>query len=365
MPQRATIAVPECQVDLAVQRGGAGPPLLFLPDAQIGAAWLPFHDRLAERVDVIVAEHPGYGGGDAPPWLDRIADLANFYLDALARLDLKRVHLVGAALGGWVAAELATRNTARLASLTLIDPWGSPSRRRRHRPLRHQRRTIGARPLRRAERRRCGGRAHPGARGRRRVLKGKTVTAKLAWQPRLHDPHLAKWPHRIDVLTLIVWGAQDRLLPPAYAAAWQRAIPGRAPGNGAGRRTRAACGAAGRNRRGHHRFHREIEGPRHEDLQLPPDAPTPTPTWPRSTGTAQAWVTFSNKNYDPVKGAELFNDYLDELERADELGFDGVCVNEHHQTAYGMMPVPGVLAGALSPRSRRAGSRSSAAPCRW
>jgi alkanesulfonate monooxygenase SsuD/methylene tetrahydromethanopterin reductase-like flavin-dependent oxidoreductase (luciferase family) len=61
-----------------------------------------------------------------------------------------------------------------------------------------------------------------------------------------------------------------------------------------------------------------------------------------------AWVTYSNSHYDPVKGAELFNQYLDELERADELGFDGVCVNEHHQTAYGMMPVPGVLAGALS-----------------
>ena len=58
-----------------------------------------------------------------------------------------------------------------------------------------------------------------------------------------------------------------------------------------------------------------------------------------------AWVTYSNKYYDPVKGADLYNQYLDQLEKADELGFDGVCVNEHHQTAYGMMPVPGVLAG--------------------
>jgi alkanesulfonate monooxygenase SsuD/methylene tetrahydromethanopterin reductase-like flavin-dependent oxidoreductase (luciferase family) len=66
-----------------------------------------------------------------------------------------------------------------------------------------------------------------------------------------------------------------------------------------------------------------------------------------------AWVTYSNSHYDPVKGAELFNQYLDELEKADELGFDGVCVNEHHQTAYGMMPVPGVLAGALSRKIKR------------
>src|SRR5271170_1737538 len=61
-----------------------------------------------------------------------------------------------------------------------------------------------------------------------------------------------------------------------------------------------------------------------------------------------AWVTYSNSHYDPKKGAELFNQYLDQLEAADRLGFDGVVVNEHHQTAYGMMPTPGVLAGALS-----------------
>jgi alkanesulfonate monooxygenase SsuD/methylene tetrahydromethanopterin reductase-like flavin-dependent oxidoreductase (luciferase family) len=61
-----------------------------------------------------------------------------------------------------------------------------------------------------------------------------------------------------------------------------------------------------------------------------------------------AWVTFSNSHYDPEKGAELYHDYLDQMEFADQLGFDGVCLNEHHQTAYGMMPIPGVLAGALA-----------------
>lgn len=61
-----------------------------------------------------------------------------------------------------------------------------------------------------------------------------------------------------------------------------------------------------------------------------------------------AWVTFSNSHYDAAKGAELYHRYLDELEFADQLGFDGVVLNEHHQTPYGMMPVPGVLAGALT-----------------
>jgi alkanesulfonate monooxygenase SsuD/methylene tetrahydromethanopterin reductase-like flavin-dependent oxidoreductase (luciferase family) len=67
-----------------------------------------------------------------------------------------------------------------------------------------------------------------------------------------------------------------------------------------------------------------------------------------------AWITFSNAHYDPVKGAELYHRFLDELEYADKLGFDGVCLNEHHQTAYGLMPTPGVLAGALARSVKRA-----------
>src|ERR1051326_5398950 len=67
-----------------------------------------------------------------------------------------------------------------------------------------------------------------------------------------------------------------------------------------------------------------------------------------------AWVTYPNSHYDPEKGAELYHDYLDQMEFADQLGFDGVCLNEHHQTAYGMMPTPGVLAGALARSVQRA-----------
>ncbi|MPZ13295.1 MAG: LLM class flavin-dependent oxidoreductase [Chloroflexi bacterium] len=66
-----------------------------------------------------------------------------------------------------------------------------------------------------------------------------------------------------------------------------------------------------------------------------------------------AWVTYSNANFDPVKGHELYNRYLDELEYAEALGFDGVCVNEHHQTAYGLMPAPNIIAATLARRTKR------------
>ncbi len=63
-----------------------------------------------------------------------------------------------------------------------------------------------------------------------------------------------------------------------------------------------------------------------------------------------AWVTLPNSYYDPEVGAELYNRYLDELEYAATLGFEGVSVNEHHQTAYGLMPCPNVFAGMLARR---------------
>ena len=71
----------------------------------------------------------------------------------------------------------------------------------------------------------------------------------------------------------------------------------------------------------------------------------------RRNGTA--WVTLSNRNFDPEKGHKLYNRYLDELEYAEALGFDVIAVNEHHQTAYGLMPSPIVTASALARRTHR------------
>lgn len=66
-----------------------------------------------------------------------------------------------------------------------------------------------------------------------------------------------------------------------------------------------------------------------------------------------AWVTLSNRYYDPERGHLLYNRYLDELEYAEKLGFDGVCVNEHHQNAYGTMPAPNIVAAMLARRTSR------------
>ncbi len=67
-----------------------------------------------------------------------------------------------------------------------------------------------------------------------------------------------------------------------------------------------------------------------------------------------SWVTLPNEIYKPELGVGLYNRYLDELEYADQLGFDGICVNEHHQNAYGNMPSPNIMAAALVRRTRNA-----------
>src|SRR5688500_14836884 len=81
----------------------------------------------------------------------------------------------------------------------------------------------------------------------------------------------------------------------------------------------------------------------------------PYPALPDQVDTLRdsAWVWLSNRHFDPKLGHELYNRYLDELEYAEELGFDGVCVNEHHQNAYGLMPSPNLFAATLARRTSR------------
>ena len=65
-------------------------------------------------------------------------------------------------------------------------------------------------------------------------------------------------------------------------------------------------------------------------------------------------LTFPNAHFDPKTGSQLYHRYLDELEHAEEAGFDGLAVNEHHQSAYGLMPSPNIMAAALARRTQRA-----------
>src|SRR5574337_822611 len=65
------------------------------------------------------------------------------------------------------------------------------------------------------------------------------------------------------------------------------------------------------------------------------------------------WVDINSRLFDPAKSHEVYNTYLDLLEYAGKLGFDGIGVNEHHQNAYGLMPSPNIIAACLTQRTSR------------
>jgi pimeloyl-ACP methyl ester carboxylesterase len=214
-----------CKVQ--VLRGGKGAPLLFLHGARGAGVWLPFFKALSEHFEVIVPEHPGFGRSDTPEWLDNVGDLANFYLSFIQKLGLRDVNLVGTSMGGWIAADLAVRNSGPLRTLTLVAAAGihvpgvpkgdfflwAPEQLVRNLFFDQ---TFAEHMLKQT----------PDETERKRQAQNALTMAKLAWQPRLYDPNLRKWLHRIDRPTLIVWGDSDKLIPPAYGPAFRDLIPG-------------------------------------------------------------------------------------------------------------------------------------------
>jgi pimeloyl-ACP methyl ester carboxylesterase len=218
------VEVDGCRINL--RRGGSGQPLLYLHGASGAPAIMPFMEKLAERFDVLVPEHPGYGMSDEPGWLENIHDVAYFYLDFLRKLDLRKTVIVGSSMGGWMAMEIAVRDTARLASVVLVSPAGisAPgvqpadifllSNEELVRSLFFDPRLAEARLAEAVT-----------AEAIDIGLKNKHTTARLAWEPRLHDPFLPKWLHRIDVPVKIIWGREDRILPIGFLEEYKRLMP--------------------------------------------------------------------------------------------------------------------------------------------
>jgi pimeloyl-ACP methyl ester carboxylesterase len=220
------IAVSGAQI--RVLRGGPAdaPPLVFLHGAGGHTGWMAVLDELARDHAVYAPEHPGFGRSDDPPWLDEIGDLAYFYLDFLETLGLDRVHLVGTSFGGWIATELAVRNQARLATLTLVGAVGITAD---GKPVDDLFRLSTEENLRRFY-------ADP-ARAARRLAdmagidmavaaRNRATVQRLAYRPRYHNPGLAKWLHRITVPTLLIWGDKDGLVPVHFGEAYRALIPG-------------------------------------------------------------------------------------------------------------------------------------------
>ena len=218
-------------VRLEIEERGAGRPLLFLhPGEGLRAAdgWI---DPLAGAFRVTAPHHPGFGGSDLPDWFGTVEDLAYLYLELLRDMGVDGAVVAGSSFGGWIAAEMAVRDTRRIAGLILADPLGIKVRGRTDRDIADMHSIPRAEYLRLAW-------ADP-AKGETdfaklpdtelaAIARGREAFALFGWKPYMHNPRLRPWLRRIDVPTLLLWGESDGIVARSYVEAFQAGIPGTA-----------------------------------------------------------------------------------------------------------------------------------------
>lgn len=215
-------------VDLEIHRGGEGPPLVFLHGGgfQPGATFL---DMLAKKFSVVAPVHPGFGTSDLPFWMDSIDDFVHVHLSVLDKLDLRDVTLVGASLGGWVAADLATKNTSRVARIVLVSPVGIKVGPRDKLDIPDVFFTPGAELDAMLYANPAKFRFNPKDKSDedlRLIARGRETMALVCWEPYMHNPKLKHRLHRIDRPTLMLHGSHDRLVSADYCEAYAKLIPG-------------------------------------------------------------------------------------------------------------------------------------------
>jgi pimeloyl-ACP methyl ester carboxylesterase len=216
-------------VSIEVERRGSGPPLLLLYGEEAREPEARFVDELAGRYDVIIPSPPGFGRSNRPAWITEPDDMAYLFLDVLDRLAVRDVTVLGFSLGGWIAAEMATKNDTRFAKLVLVDPlgikvggptdrdiadiyllhpdevqkrrWSDPDKGKRdYLAMSEEALTI--------------------------IARNNESFARFCWEPYMHNPQLKHRLHRIGVPTLLVWGADDGIVTTSYGEAYSRLIPG-------------------------------------------------------------------------------------------------------------------------------------------
>ncbi len=215
-------------VDIDVFEQGSGRPLLWLHG---GNGFFPnqaFVAPFAAKRRLIVPSHPGFGKSALPDWVDSVDDIAYLYLELLDKLGLDKVELLGCSVGGWTAAELASKSPERISKLVLVGPvgvktgpsdqldipdiWALPqdelNKLMFHDPkkmlpditkLSDDQLTL--------------------------MLRNRETLALLTWKPWMHNPKLVHRLHRVKAPTLFVRGASDGLVSAAYLERYARLLP--------------------------------------------------------------------------------------------------------------------------------------------
>jgi pimeloyl-ACP methyl ester carboxylesterase len=215
-------------LDLELIDRGRGPPLLYLHGGAGIAVDLAFLELLGRDRRLIAPSHPGFGKSSLPDWLDSVEDIVHVYLELMDRLDLTRTDVVGFSIGGWIAADLASKVPERIAHLVLIGPVGVKTGPADRLDIPD----IFAMPREQLNRLRF----HDPAKNpvdlaamsdeQLHIAARNTETlALLTWEPYMHDPKLKHRLHRIDNPTLLVRGESDGIVSAEYLARYAALIP--------------------------------------------------------------------------------------------------------------------------------------------
>jgi pimeloyl-ACP methyl ester carboxylesterase len=199
----------------------------------------PFLERLAAHGEVFAPSHPGFGQSPDPADCDTMYDLAQVYRGVLDAIPAEKAILIGFSFGGWIAAEVAVAGHPKLAALILVDPLGIKLAGREERDFPHLFNTSPHELTQRAwhdaanRPAGCYGVGWHAAIGDAMSDEEMTTLARnwdslclYAWRPHMYNPQLKHWLHRISVPTLVLWGASDRIVTPAYGRAYAGLIPG-------------------------------------------------------------------------------------------------------------------------------------------
>jgi len=212
-------------------KGGSGRPLVALHSVEGNLGWLRLYDELSRHFTVYAPTHPGFAGSERPAWLESFIDLSRFYLWTLQELDLSKAVLLGHSVGGWIAAEMAVMSPQVVERMVLVDAAGV-------RPQKGEITDIflhggeGSRRLSFFDATQVadyellfGRKPSPEEREAQQI--NREAAIRYCWKPYMHDPSLPELLPRLRSLpTLIVWGGEDKIVPPECGELYRKAIRG-------------------------------------------------------------------------------------------------------------------------------------------
>ncbi|SRR3954462_7656534 len=215
-------------IDLEVHDQGKGEPLLFLHSAQGFDSRHEISTMLAARRRLVAPSHPGFGKSSLPDWLDSADDVAYVYLELMDALKLPTADLVGCSIGGWIAAEMASKAPERFRKLVLVGPVGVKTG-----PLdKLDIPDIFAMPQDKVDELLFADPAKmkmdPSKMTDDEIavrVRNRETLALLAWEPWMHNPKLRHRLQRAAMPVLLMRGEKDGLVSGAYLERYAQLFP--------------------------------------------------------------------------------------------------------------------------------------------